>query len=402
MPIITTRGALSARGTGLFNQAVIPRYVGGMYSTGNNVEGQLGLGDNTDRNAYTQIGTDTNWVQVSGGGSYNLSPASGFAVALKSNGTIYATGNNQFYQLGLGNTTSYNTFQQIGTDTNWAYIAASDYGSVLAVKTNGTLWGWGYYAPLGLGSSTTYYTTPQQIGTDTDWAIVSCAGGHGVALKTNGTLWTAGANASGQLSDGTTTNRFSWAQVGSDTDWVRIQAPPSKTIAQKSNGYLYTCGSNLYGELALGIPGGTPSGTTVYTTTLTSVVGNTNWADWYMDQTCLIALDSGYNNYSAGTINKQGIDPSGTTYYDTLTATGVSNIYRKIYAGCSTVFTLYQKYDNTIWVIGANAEGETGTNQTIPNNYTTSGIVQVTPVNGKIASYGSSVSDRFNFVIIPA
>ncbi|MCP4374141.1 MAG: hypothetical protein GY797_39455 [Deltaproteobacteria bacterium] len=57
-----------------------------------------------------------------------------------------------------------------------------------------------------------------------EWSVLSSGDAHTVALKTDDTLWTWGDNLSGQLGDGTTTDRHSPVQTGTDTDWANISA----------------------------------------------------------------------------------------------------------------------------------------------------------------------------------
>ncbi len=87
----------------------------------------------------------------------------------------------------------------------WTSVAAGS-GHTVAVKTDGTLWAWGYNVDgrLGTGDTSPHFL-PVQIGSG--FASASAGIGHTVALKTDGTLWTWGANGSGQLGDGTTTNQ---------------------------------------------------------------------------------------------------------------------------------------------------------------------------------------------------
>ena len=68
-------------------------------------------------------------------------------------------------------------------------LAAGLYHS-LAIRQNGTLWGWGdnLFGQLG-SSSFTDTNAPAQIGTDTNWLAVSCALFTSYGLKTDGTLW---------------------------------------------------------------------------------------------------------------------------------------------------------------------------------------------------------------------
>ncbi len=132
-----------------------------LYSWGRNNEGQLGLGDSTNRSSPTQVGTLTNWLVLAG--SYRSS------FAIKKDGTLWSWGSNNNGQLGLGNTTNYSSPKQIGSLTNWSAISGG-YEFVAAIKTDGTLWAWGrgLNGPLGLGN-TTNYSSPKQVGSLTNW-----------------------------------------------------------------------------------------------------------------------------------------------------------------------------------------------------------------------------------------
>ena len=87
------------------------------------------------------------------------------------------------------------------------------------MRTDGTLWAWGRndYGQLGDGT-TTHRLTPMQIGTATNWASVSAGLYHTVAVRTNGTLWAWGYNAYGQLGDGTTTDQHRPERIDTPTN----------------------------------------------------------------------------------------------------------------------------------------------------------------------------------------
>ncbi|MEG1028239.1 MAG: T9SS type A sorting domain-containing protein, partial [Oscillospiraceae bacterium] len=143
---------------------------GTLWAWGENDKGQLGIGNTTNQNSPVQIGTATNWVQVDAG--------IGYSFALKSDGTLWAWGNGNLGQLGTGNTIDQNSPVQVGTDTNWTQInIGANYS--LALKTNGTLWAWGdnTLGQLGIGN-TTQQNNPVQIGTVTNGASISAGGGH--------------------------------------------------------------------------------------------------------------------------------------------------------------------------------------------------------------------------------
>ncbi len=85
----------------------------------------------------------------------------------------------------------------------WASISTKGYHN-LAIKTDGTLWAWGgnEYGQFGNGTNTDS-DIPVQVGTGTDWASVSAGAYHSLALKTDGTLWAWGYNSNGELGNGT-------------------------------------------------------------------------------------------------------------------------------------------------------------------------------------------------------
>jgi alpha-tubulin suppressor-like RCC1 family protein len=102
----------------------------------------------------------------------------------------------------------------------------------MAIRTDGTLWGWGDGSNGKTGhGNTTSYCSPVQVGSLTDWKTISCANTQGLATKTDGTLWSWGRNQYGQLGDGTTTERQSPVQIGSETDWLGARMGASWGVA---------------------------------------------------------------------------------------------------------------------------------------------------------------------------
>jgi alpha-tubulin suppressor-like RCC1 family protein len=72
----------------------------------------------------------------------------------------------------LGNITGYSSPKQVGSLTNWANVTGGTNFS-LATKTDGTLWAWGKntQGQLGLGNVTAY-SSPKQVGALTSWLNV--------------------------------------------------------------------------------------------------------------------------------------------------------------------------------------------------------------------------------------
>jgi len=122
-------------------------------------------------------------------------------------GTVWSFGSNNNGQLGQGNTTNYSSPVQVGSLTTWKLVSGGQYFTT-AIKTDGTLWAWGqniFYGQLGQGDRTNY-SSPVQVGSLTNWKEVSNGRYHSVAIKTDGTLWAWGSNAYGQLGQYNTTH----------------------------------------------------------------------------------------------------------------------------------------------------------------------------------------------------
>ncbi len=102
------------------------------------------------------MGTDTNWLDIDLG-SHSL--------GLKTNGTLWAWGDNYYGQLGDGSTTNKNIPTQVGTATNWVAIAADGFDS-LALNSDGIMYGFGnnQYSQMGFPQYiTSQFLTPTLI-----------------------------------------------------------------------------------------------------------------------------------------------------------------------------------------------------------------------------------------------
>ncbi len=233
------------------NHTIAIQSDGTMHSWGNNTDGQLGLGDTTERTSPVQIGTDNDWVHcwasTSGGGNGAAS------AAIKSDGRLFIWGDNVSGQLGLGDTVDRDIPTQVGSDTDWSFITIG-IGYQLAVKTDGRAYAWGFRSggQLGLNNPAGVETVVTQIGSDTDWLRLYAANSSSQALKTDGTLHGWGFNSNGSVGDGTTTQRNVPVQIGSDTDWVGPGKRGEHTIALKTGGTAHAWGSNNFGQLGLG------------------------------------------------------------------------------------------------------------------------------------------------------
>jgi alpha-tubulin suppressor-like RCC1 family protein len=142
--------------------------------------------------------------------------------------------------------------------------------SAIALKTDGTLWGWGNnaYGELGIGAGG-IQTTPVQASI-TNVKAVALGMSHGLAVKTDGTVWAWGQNGSGQLGDGTTTAHLTPAVVPGLSQVVSVAAGAATSYALTSSGAVYSWGLNNNGQL--GNAGTDPQRTTPGLVSLTDAV----------------------------------------------------------------------------------------------------------------------------------
>jgi alpha-tubulin suppressor-like RCC1 family protein len=177
----------------------------------------------------------------------------GFAIATKTNGTLWSWGRAYDGETGQGDTTLRSSPTQVGSLTNWLSIAAGGYHSVV-VKTDGTMWTWGEndLGQLGLGTSGAYtgFSSPKQVGALTTWKTPSAGEKQNQVIKIDGTLWAWGDNADGQLGNGAQFNVSSPAQTGSLNTWLKVGAGKDFSLATKTDGTLWAWG--LGGNGALG------------------------------------------------------------------------------------------------------------------------------------------------------
>ena len=221
---------------------------GTLWAWGDNRYGHLGQNNRTYYSSPVQI-PGTTWAtgenKFATGGSMSI-------MAIKTNGTLWTSGRNYEGNMGLNLThnTRYSSPVQI-PGTTWSSISPFTYG-YQAIKTDGTMWtwGWNHVGQLGLNNQTAYSSPVQVPGTT--WRSVSTNGGRYAmaATKTDGTLWTWGINSNGTLGQNNTTPYSSPKQVGSNTTWSSVSSGAYHMVATKTDGTTWTWGKNTeYGAL---------------------------------------------------------------------------------------------------------------------------------------------------------
>jgi alpha-tubulin suppressor-like RCC1 family protein len=286
------------------------------------------------------VQSQTTWKMVSAGTE--------FGFALRSDSTLWCWGFNGNGQLGTGNPGT-ETPVQLGTEHNWINVSCGAFHT-LAIKSDGTLWGWGLNSVGQISNNqVNQVDIPVQIGTDQDWVSINAGLAHSAAIKSNGTLWMWGYNAYGQLGNGSTSNTNVPTQVGTDIDWMCASLGGAHTLALKTNGQLFAWGFNFAGQLG--------NNTQVDATTPMQI-GSATW-----------------KNVSAGYLFSCGVQTNGTAWswgfngngqlglgdvQQRLQPTQIGNgdTWDRILAGSG--FSYGVTLDNQTWSWGYNGQGELG------------------------------------------
>ncbi len=232
-----------------------------LWCWGRNGYGQLGDGTLEDRPAPTRVGDQTGWSAVATGPS--------FSCAIRA-GTLWCWGAGGSGS--LGNAGNAMLPLQVGTDSDWAAVAASAAavelaaGHACALKTGGTLWCWGLNAggQLGVGSNTgqtcqldSCSSAPLQVA-GADWERVALGAYHTCATRTDGTLWCWGYDEEGELGHGIPMQQWVPRQLGAATDWAHVDAGPLFTCAVRDDGTRWCWGLNDAHQLGDGTSTGQP------------------------------------------------------------------------------------------------------------------------------------------------
>lgn len=361
-----------ARGT------VVLKSDGTVWTWGGNIGGKLGIGDAITNRALVP-------VEVHGPGNvdylHSVAAIMGgevHNVAVKSDGTVWSWGLN--FQGGLGDGTTNDSALPIQAGllsvpplTNVVSLGGRTYFN-LAVKTDGTIWGWGMGTSGQIGNGgNTNCLSPMQVlnsqpgGTVNSPRQVSCGYTYGVALLTNGTVWTWGTGIHGELGAGATTTSFTPVQVSGLSNIIAISSGWKHTLALKNDGTVWAWGYNSHGELG--------DGTSNNQFTPVQVLNVSN----------IVAVSGGdYNSIALrndGTVWKWGVNDVGELGFGTNdnTLAGVANdsvvhafpaqvMQDRFGNGFSNVVLVANrdyhniavKTDGSVWMWGANDQGQCG------------------------------------------
>jgi alpha-tubulin suppressor-like RCC1 family protein len=296
--------------------ASVPAPVGaviGAYAWGSNDSGQLGLGSFNPPVGPTQIGGLANVRQVAEGQV--------FGAALLADGTVDTWGYDADGELGDGQVAPVYRLNPAPVPglTGVKQIAAG-YQHVLALKSDGTVWAWGYNAFRELGDGTTTdRPTPFQIPGLIGIKQVSASFYASMALATDGSVWAWGHNGFGELGDGTTTNRAAPVKLPGLSGVAQVSAGYEHALAVKSDGTVWAWGNNAFGQLGVG--------TTTNHASPVQVTGLTGVTQVAAGQTHSLALAGpGGSVWAWGDDTNSGLGDGATTEQKSPVSVGLTGI----------------------------------------------------------------------------
>jgi alpha-tubulin suppressor-like RCC1 family protein len=331
-------------------------------------------GDNTDLElGYTTTGPQTTPAQISGLSGFKAvsAGATNYSLALRSDGTLWAWGSNMWGQLGIGQS----SFGDQGTPTlisGLSGVTAISAGAspALAVRSDGTVWAWGFngHGEVGTGTTGGSFDAPQQVQTRVGGALVPLTGitsvtgatSNALALRSDGTVWGWGWNNHGQVGNGNDNPQNAAVQVmvGSvpltGITAVSTGVDGASSYALASDGTIWAWGNNGNGQLGNGTSGAdqyTPAQVSVGGAPLsgiTAVVGTYDSA---------LALSLNGTVWAWGNNGACALGRTGGAASTPAQISGLSGV-TAIAAGYQNAFA--RTSDGKIWAWGDNSAGQLG------------------------------------------
>ena len=358
---------------------------GAVYAWGWNGSGQLGNGTTADSHipvAVKVVGTPMagkNITQISAGGSFN----DGHSLARASDGTVYAWGRGVYGQLGNGTTTDSNVpvaVKTVGTPMAAKTITqiSAGAGHSLALASDGTVYAWGQntYGQLG-NNVTTNSSSPvavQTTGTPmAGKSIVNIAAGgyHSLALADDGTVYAWGYNPTGQLGNGATVDsRTPVAVKATGTPMagkniIKIAAGVHNSLALASDGTVYTWGRGEFGQLGNGTT--TDSNVPVAVKTVGTPMASKTIIGISGGPAYMLAVDSNGKVYGWGRNANGQLGSLSHTDSSVPVASQIpagKSIIQVSAGGWDGSHSLALTHDNIVYGRGRNSNGQLGNNST--------------------------------------
>ena len=344
-----------------FTHSLFLKSDGSLWAMGNDVVGELGDGKNVNTNRPQLIVT-SGVTDIAAGGSHSL--------FIKSDGSLWTMGFNADGQLGnntpLINNIYLNTnVPQMVVSSGVKMIAAGRNYS-LFIKNDDTVWAMGQNDAGQLGDGNLYNrtNTPQRVAITGVITAMAAGYDHELFLKNDGSLWTCGFDLYGQLGDGTNNSTPPYhtniAEQVVASGVKAIGAGHYHSLFVKNDGSLWVMGYNNNGQLGDGSTTNSDHPKQILPSGVKAVTGGTDFSLFVKTNGSLWAM--GNNNY--GQLG-DGVAITGSATTNLPEQIVASNV-TAVVAGMD--HTLFIKSDGSLWGMGASDQGQLGDG--IPLNFT--------------------------------
>ena len=383
---------------------------GTLYSWGSNAQGQLGVGTSTSSNTPVAV---TMTGALAGKKVAHISGGQDWFVALTTDGGLYSWGNNADGQLGNGLSQSSNVpvavdMTAIGSKTITSVSAGRLH--TLALASDGTVYGWGGNSAGALGNGTTTSSprpTPvTPAGTPMAGKVITSisAGTYfSFALASDGTTYGWGLNNSSQLGNGTAANSLTPVAITTSgalngKSVVKLAATSGGASAVTADGGIYSWGINGAGQLGNGsnvASSNVPVPTTTSGKLAGKVVSDLSGGNGTM---YALATDGSLFAWGDDTYGQAGdsVSGQGTATYETVPSNTVLPSVRVTFGG--TAATGVTRVDSKHVRVTAPARAA-GLVDVVATAGGTSGT---TPVTSNFKSVTTTASQAFRYVVAPS
>ena len=326
--------------------------------------GSTGLNSLVNYSSPVQL-PGTIWSKVPVGSDVT-GAASIVGAAIRSDGTLWTWGANNYGQSGVNNTTEYSSPVQV-PGTTWAHASANE-GGIAAIKTDGTLWSWGYGGWAGFmgDNNRVNRSSPLQVpgtsgtGYSTADGKVSFGNRNWLAIKTNGEMHGCGNNYLGILGMNDQVKRSSPVQIPGTTWNTVIGRAAYWTMAGKTDGTLWVWGNTVVSTGRDGSNGATSGDNLSSPTQVPGTTWVTDRGGYYATSTTIAAIKTDGTLWAWGLNTNGYLGDNSTTQRSSPTQVGSDTNWSKIGGGVSHF--LATKTDGTLWGWGQNNYGQLGIN----------------------------------------
>jgi alpha-tubulin suppressor-like RCC1 family protein len=315
-----------------------------LWCWGAGASGRLGNGSTANRSLPVKVGTST-WSKVDAGWDN--------ACAINStDATLWCWGAGASGQLGDNGTANQSSPVTVSGGGTWSEVSLGD-SHGCAIKTDGSLWCWGVglHGALGRNSTANSLVPVQESTAASTWTAVTTLTYATCARRSTGALYCWGHNATGQVGDGSTTDRWVPTAAGSSTAWVQISGGEAHLCGVRSDQAIWCQGDDTYGQLGH------------------------DWNVKVSSPTPLLAPATSFSTGSAGAEGGCGVKSDGTLWcwgynlngtaglgdlaqHDYPLQSGSATSWRSVSMGTAT--TCAVRTDDSLWCWGNTSDAQTG------------------------------------------